>query len=511
MNSHAPSRSGSACGRCGWATVLARSAVIGLLRAGGGPNRSLPFSLTLIALIGVSMVSATATDWPTYRFDNSRSGVTPESIQVPLTPTWTNISATPPQMAWSGPAKWDSYANIRRLEAMRNFDPAFFVIAVDDSVYFGSSVDDAVHCLDAKTGKEKWVFHTDGPVRLPPSWHKSKVYFGSDDGHAYCLEARQGTLVWKQKPSGKETLILNNGKLISHWPCRTGVLVQDDAAYFGASLLPWEISYLCAVDTQTGADEGPGRYCVKHEHLTMQGAMLATQTRLYLPQGRQRPEMFERATGRCAGGFGSSGQGGVFAVVTRTDEFVHGHGQNHGAEGELRGFDANSRDYFVTFPKATRIVLTEEVAYLNIGEELAGFARARYVDLAKHQAELQTRQKATSDQLKKLRDKANAPEAEKLNEDLKSIQSELSTLPAKLDACYLWKARADYPHDLILAGVTLFAGGDDRVAAFEAATGKECWSAPVNGRAHGLAVANGRLFVSTDRGAIHCFQAVTGR
>ena len=33
-------------------------------------------------------------------------------------------------MAWTGPAKWDSYANLRRLESMRNFDPAFFVVAV---------------------------------------------------------------------------------------------------------------------------------------------------------------------------------------------------------------------------------------------------------------------------------------------------------------------------------------------------------------------------------------------
>jgi outer membrane protein assembly factor BamB len=81
---------------------------------------------------------------------------------------------------------------------------------------------------------EKWSFPTDGPVRLPPSWHGGRLYFGSDDGHAYCVEASTGTLVWKQKPSGKETGMLSNGKLISHWPCRTGVLVQNDTAYFGA-------------------------------------------------------------------------------------------------------------------------------------------------------------------------------------------------------------------------------------------------------------------------------------
>jgi outer membrane protein assembly factor BamB len=499
-----------ASGSAAPAAAPARSAVVRLLRGDEGQQRCLRLSLALIALITTSMERATATDWPTYRFDNRRSGVTPESIQVPLTSDWTHISVTPPQTAWTGPAKWDSYANIRRLESMRNFDPAFFVIAVNDLVYFGSSVDDAVHCLDAKTGREKWVFHTDGPVRLPPSWHKGKVYFGSDDGHAYCLDAAQGALVWRRKPADKETLLLNNGKLISHWPCRTGVLVQDDIAYFGASLLPWENSYLCAVDAQTGDDEGPGRYRITLEHLTMQGAMLATQTHLYLPQGRQRPEMFERRTGRSIGGFGSSGQGGIFAVVTRTDEFVHGRGQNHGSDGELRGFDADSRDYFVTFPKATRIVLTEEVAYLNTGAELVGFARARYLELAKRKTQLQAQQKTIQEQLKKLRNQENGLAGKKLIEERTLIESELATLPPKMAACYLWKTDADCPHDLILAGETLFAGGDDRVAAFDTTTGKMRWSAPVTGRAHGLAVANGRLFVSTDRGTIHCFQSAAG-
>ncbi|MCC6820892.1 MAG: PQQ-binding-like beta-propeller repeat protein [Verrucomicrobia subdivision 3 bacterium] len=473
-------------------------------------NRSLPLVLTLLSLTSVAELRAPAADWPTYRGDNRRSGVTAEAIRVPLLPAWTYASPTPLQMAWPGPAKWDSYANLRRLESMRNFDPALFVIAVGDSVYFGSSVDDAVHCLDAKTGAEKWVFHTDGPVRLPPSWHQRKVYFGSDDGNAYCLDAALGDLVWKRKPSGEENLLLNDGKLISHWPCRTGVLIQDDIAYFGASLVPWEPSYLCAVDATTGAETGPGRYLEKLEHFTMQGAMLATQTRLYLPQGRQQPEMFERATGRAIGGFGGSGQGGVFAVVSRTDEFLHGSGQNHGSDGEVRGFDANSRDYFVTFPKAKRIVVTEATAYLNTGTELSGFARARYLEIAKHQAQLQAQHKRIKEALKKLGDKAKESAGEKLKDDLKPIEAELATVPPQLAACYLWRTVADCPHDLILAGATLFAGGDDRVTAFATATGKVLWSAAVTGRAHGLVVANGRLFVSTDRGTIHCFQMAAG-
>ena len=465
-------------------------------------------ALTFYSILEITTGRATAADWPAYRYDNRRSGITAESLQLPLTNAWTYASPTPPQMAWTGPAKWDAYAKIRRLESMRNFDPAFYVISVGDSVYFGSSVDDAVHCLEAKTGKEKWAYYTDGPVRLPPSWYQGRIYFGSDDGNAYCLDAAQGTLVWDKKPSGQESLLLSNGKLISHWPCRTGVLVQDDIAYFGASLLPWEPSYLCAVDARTGSGEGSGRYCVTHPQLTMQGAMLATETRLYLPEGRQRPDMFERATGRSLGAFGGSGQGGIFAVVTRTDEFLHGRGQNHGSQGEVRGYSASSRDYFVTFPKATCIIVTEETAYLNTGTEISGFARARYVELAKRQAQIQAQQKSLQEKLKKLGKQAEDGTRQKLREEIQTLEREIGSLSGEMAACYLWRTSTSHPHDLILAGGTLFAGGDDRVAAFDAASGKERWSAPVTGRAQGLAAANGRLYVSTDRGAIHCFQAV---
>ncbi|HUU91650.1 MAG TPA: PQQ-binding-like beta-propeller repeat protein, partial [Phycisphaerae bacterium] len=44
----------------------------------------------------------------------------------------------------------------------------------------------------------------------------------------------------------------------------------------------------------------------------------------------------------------------------------------------------------------------------------------------------------------------------------------------------------------------------------DTANGKPIWSADVRGKARGLAVAGGRLFVSTDTGAIHCFVQGSG-
>ncbi len=449
--------------------------------------------------------SAFAGDWPTYRHDNRRSGVTKEQIRLPLRQVWFYSSPSPPQTAWPAPAKWDAFANIKGLKSMRNFDPVFYVTAVGDSVYFGSSVDDSTHCLDAETGAEKWTFFTDAPVRLPPSWHNGKVYFGSDDGHVYCLDAEKGTLLWKYKPARDDRFIPSNGKLISLWPCRTGVLVQDGKAYFGASLLPWKVSYLCAIDADTGFDSGAGLYKSLHNALTIQGAMLASPTKLYLSQGRQRPTVCALTTGKILGSIGRSGDGGVYALLTEDSTFVHGHGQNHRAHGELRSFHAGTRDYIATFSGATCMVATHNMAYLHSRGELSAFDRIRYLDLKSRINTLSRQSGDVNKRIKKLGEKSGGEEGKRLKERLQNIRVSINDLTGKLPECFRWKVDCPYPHALILAGDVLFAGGDNSVAAFSIKDGSELWNASVKGKTHGLTAANGRLFVSTDRGKIYCF------
>jgi len=61
-------------------------------------------------------------------------------------------------------------------------------------------------------------------------------------------------------------------------------------------------------------------------------------------------------------------------------------------------------------------------------------------------------------------------------------------------------------HSLVAAGPYVIAGGVGRVAAFSAEDGELVWSAAVDGLAKGLAVARGRLLVSTDRSKVYCFR-----
>ncbi len=401
----------------------------------------------VVALLACRL--AAAEDWPTFRHDNRRSGTTGEALPAQkLGLAWAWQAPHPPQPAWHGPAKWDAYHNLRGLKSMRNYDPVFHVIAVGDAVYFGSSADDAVRCLDARTGKERWVFVADGPVRTAPTFADGKLYFGSDDGYAYCLRASDGTLVWKHSPQPNGRLVLNNGRLISFWPVRTGVLVQDGTAYFAASLLPWKESYLCAVDAATGEPRGPGRFAAKFSGVTFEGPLLAAAKLLVAPQGRVAPLLFDRASGRKFGGL--KGGGGCFALLTTDGQLLHGPGNKAGWITDSKVALGAKPATLATYPKGNAMVVAASVAYVLTDHHLSAFDR---------------KQKKR-----------------------------------------LWQVACDCPYELILAGDTLLAGGADRVAAFRVRDGKRLASYPVRGRAYGLAVANGALLVSTDDGQTACFR-----
>ena len=389
-----------------------------------------------------------AGDWPTYRNDNFRGGQTDEKIDAPrLVKSWTFQSPHPPQPAWGGPAKWDAYAKIKNLRSLRDYDSVFHAIVVGTNIYFGSSVDDSLHCLDTKTGKRRWRFTTDGPVRIAPAHANGHVYFGSDDGYAYCVNARTGKLIWKFTPAEAHTPVINNGKLISFWPVRTGVLVADGTAYFANSMLPWKHSYLCAVDAVTGKATGKGRYVKKIEKVTLEGSPLASPTQLIIPQGRVAPLTFRRSDGKPLGSL--EGGGGSFVLMTPDQRVMHGPGKPKD-KGKIIVSNVQTRAKVASYAQGNAIVVDGDITYILTDRELG----------------------ATDIKAKKR----------------------------------LWRTASNHPHAMILAADTIFIGGDNEVAAIETVKGEKVWTAKVNGRAHGLAVANGALYVSTDSGAIHCFR-----
>ena len=127
------------------------------------------FKLCLFSILFLmAPPAADATDWPTYRHDNARTGSTSESVVRPggLVEHWVYESFYAPRPAWSGPAERPREGFRQRPRVI--FDDALQVAVAAETVYFGSSVDNKVYALDAATGEERWSFFTDGPIRLAP-------------------------------------------------------------------------------------------------------------------------------------------------------------------------------------------------------------------------------------------------------------------------------------------------------------------------------------------------------
>jgi len=286
-------------------------------------------SALLFALAGLASVSWA--DWPTHRFSPTRNAATPEALP-PGAPVvaWRHRPTFRPEPAWHGPAKWDAYAELRGLHSMRGYDQAYHAISAGGAVYYGSSTEHCVRRLDAATGEVDWTHHTDGPVRVAPTFVADRLYFGSDDGHAYCLDAASGELVWRVGPEASTRRIVNNGNLIPLWPVRTGVSVVGDTAYFAASLLPWEPSHLYAVDAATGEV----RYTQQLDEATFEGPLVASPRLLLAPQGRVAPVLFDRATGERLGQL--PGGGGSFCVLLDDGTSMHGPGNKAGWVTESR-------------------------------------------------------------------------------------------------------------------------------------------------------------------------------
>ncbi len=446
------------------------------------------------------LVSVCGEDWPTYRHDAARSGRTSESLQLPLTQRWVYEPLHPPAPAWAPPQP-KPIEGILELPRMR-FDDAFHVAIAGDApsglfkglAFFGSSADHTVRALDLTTGHERWSLTTGGPVRLAPTVWKSKVYFGSDDGCAYCVEAASGRVVWKLRAAPADDRLLGSGRMISRWPIRTGVLIRDGIAYFAAGIFPGEGLYLYAVRAEDGAvvwkNDAFGQG--GRREISPQGYALASADKLFLPSGRSVPAAFDIRDGRflfqrTVNRFREGTYGGTDAVLA--DDHVFS-----GTE-QILSFATDTGKAGYSWFDGQLLVVDEDTFYIAKEKEIVALDRKAYPAASR---ELQSLKHRRQD-LKKVTD------AEKRKKATQELVADEKANAGKLAKATRWRLACECRDALILAGDTLFAGGQGRVVAIDAKSGKRAWQVDVDGKARGLAVAAGRLLVSTDTGAIHCF------
>ncbi len=420
-------------------------------------------------------------DWPQYRADAGRTGYTPAPLPETLSLSWKREQGAP-DPAWTG------------VHTRMTFDHAYQPVVSGKTLFYGSSVDCRVYAVDTENGRVRWTFTTGGPVRFAPAVWRDRLFVVSDDGHLYCLAAKTGRELWRKRCATGTDMVIGNDRMIARWPARGGVLVSGGTVYVGAGIWPSEGIFIRAVDPESGDDiwvnddsggiemPQPHGGAVAKSGISSQGYLLTDGERLFVPTGRAVPAALDL-------------ESGAFEYFHLQKQRAHG-GSNAMAAGRfLFVTGGNTRDEREVIGGAHGVVETS-TGELALREDIDSQALAAtpahilYIDRengllnAVDRDEFVIHREATPDGSRQVRGTAAY-----LNDPAWTIDTGGAEAVS-----------------IIAAGDRIAAGfGDGGIVLMDAASKKVIWRGRVEGRPLGMAAAHGRLFVTTDTGAIHCF------
>ncbi|MEA1950038.1 MAG: PQQ-binding-like beta-propeller repeat protein, partial [Planctomycetota bacterium] len=419
-------------------------------------------------MFGVLSATASAGDWPLWRYDAARSASSPHALPNDLQPAW-SIKLPPLEPAWEDAVNQDRMT----------FDHVYEPIVVGTTLLVPSNRDDSLRAYDTRTGKLRWRFHADGPARMPPAAWRDRVYFSSDDGYLYCLAIDDGRLLWRVAGCPAANKALGNGRLISAWPARGGPVIRDNTVYFTAGIWPFMGIFIYAVDADSGrivwSNEGLGSRFMKQPHggsisfgsIAPQGAIAATADELIVPGGRSVPGCFDRKTGRLQY-FHLSGSSGANRKLEGGSHVAAGGDFFYNHRGLATSMYEKKSGRMIRNWTGTVYPLLDGNKLFIAGKEIRVYDTAGFDKTEKG----------------KQRDKWR---------------------PKKIR-----EVEIDATGGLIKAGNRLYAAGKDNIAALDLPEGnppKNAWTHKVEGNPRRLLAADDRLFVVTDQGHIHAFAA----
>ena len=177
--------------------------------------------------------------------------------------------------------------------------------------------------------------------------------------------------MWKYTPAGNTNyLVANDGAFISPYAIRSSVAVDQGVAYFTAGFFPHEGVYLCAVDAATGTLTSSTHWQRRFVGTAaLQGYILLSSTKIFMPGSRSTPFYFDRASGSMLGHY--SGAMGTYALLAGNSLFF-GPAARSGAqitEGGLVG------DTIASYDNGNAMVVTATRTYLLADTTLSALDR----------------------------------------------------------------------------------------------------------------------------------------
>ena len=427
-------------------------------------------TLLSIILLLTSWQASKGGFWSQFRADAARSGYTSQHLPASLSLRWVYQPLHPPQPAW------------RAEDTRMPFDHAYHTIIAEGMVLFGSSADNKVYALDAVTGKERWTFFADSPIRFAPAYWKGRLYITADDGYLYCLRAKTGKLIWQKRGGLREDMVLGNGRMISRWPARGAPTIIDDIVYFSAGIWPSEGIYIYALEPETGkvlwVNDSSGSIFMDQPHPTaqansgvsVQGYLSAADDTLLVPTGRAIPAAFDRKNGA----------------------FRYFHLQRYGQIRPgpfitlINGLTFSRNELFNSQTGNLLLRKTPGSAVADFPEHIV-FAQGNIIKGVTRSKPI--KEKQTKDAAGKL------------------IKQNVLSSPS-------WSIASPEPVgvSLIGAGNKIIIGTKNhKIFTADIETKSIIMTADVDGEPLGLAAADGHLIVSTDKGTIYCFAGKTSK
>jgi len=421
-------------------------------------------ALLIVILLFPFLQTSSGSGWYQFRSDAARSGYTSETLNANLSLRWVYKPTYKPQPAW------------QTEDTRMPFDHAYHTIIAKGLVFFGNSANNKVYALDLATGREKWSFFADSPVRFAPAFWQGRLYVSSDDGYLYCLRAKTGKLIWRKRGGPAGDMVLGNGRMISRWPTRGAATILDNIVYFCAGIWPSEGIYLHALEPKTGEvlwlNDSSGNILMNQPHpgaqaisgVSVQGYIAASGNTLLVPTGRAIPAAFDRSDGTFRyfhlQRYGQVQPGPSPVIMSG---FIFGRNELfHSKSGEL---------LLKGTPGSAIAILPKHVVFAQ-GNSIKGINRFKL--LGEQQIE------DTEGNVKK-RTILNSPS---------------------------WTIDCLEPMgvSLIGAGETIVVGTKNhKIITADLATKSVVMTADVDSEPLGLAAAEGCLIVSTNQGTIYCF------
>ncbi len=484
-------------------------------------------------MLALSTLVTQAANWSTVKGSISRSGRSSEKLSFPLNIVWSHTSAHAPAPAWPAPANLNC-ATGQLLENAMTYDRCYHPVVANGKLYYGSSADDSVYCLNSLTGDLIWKFVTGAPVRIAPVISGKLLFAGSDDGNLYCLNVETGKLLWKYE-GGPDTsvrtgMFIGNGRMISRWPIRCGIVADNGALYFTSGLFPVEGVFLHALNISDGSEIWKSRI-----NVSAQGHMLATEDTLFIATGRNTPvNSFSRKTGKKIRHFGETNSwgknltGGCNAILI-DDQLISGPSEGKQAHvynlnaptSRISTFDAigiiaDASSIYTAIPlfarqevfqlkSLNRAINSENLEVRAAVDKLKSEAKKLKSERDSKTKELKEKKKSSKENQELIKQLETG--IAQIGTKIKDLEKEIKQKNALKKDAWEWEINVKRPYSLLLDSESLYAGYDGYICAYSTSDGSELWKQGIKGRVYGMAISDGSLFASTDEGLMYSLRS----